>query len=172
MHTHIHTCSIWKTNKPQHLITPVAQYIPLYLSNEPVCPPPLPEHTRLLPPSSTQSGLVKTWHNYQAGLQENDKLWWPTSCQIQFLLCICQQSALQNHNEKTSQVGCYRHATGRNGNTSHWRKRIQANWHNFITILLVPDWMLFSTFLKRDCGHLPHSMLKIIKMQLSEYSLC
>lgn len=48
--------------------------------------------------------------------------------------------ALQNQGQegKTSQVGCYRHATGRNG-----RKRTLPDkfTYDFITILSVPDWV-------------------------------
>lgn len=47
-------------------------------------------------------------------------------------------SALQNHGQegKTSQVGCYRHATGRNGNTSHGRKRVQPETYLHIVLSL------------------------------------
>lgn len=52
-------------------------------------------------------------------------------------------SALQNQGEEgeTSQVGCYKHATGRNGKTKNGRKRIQPDvfTYDFITILSVPD---------------------------------
>lgn len=51
----------------------------------------------------------------------------------------CYSSALQTQGQegKTSQVGCYRHATGRNGNTSNGRKRIQPDifTYDFIKIL-------------------------------------
>lgn len=50
-------------------------------------------------------------------------------------------SALQNQEGNTSQGGCYRHATGRNGNTEMEEKECsQTNLHMiFITILSVPD---------------------------------
>lgn len=62
------------------------------------------------------------------------------------------QSALQNQEGETSQVGCYRHATGRNGNTSHRRKRIQPDkfTYDFITTLSVPDWLPLFACVNRD----------------------